>query len=128
MPWKSAGAFLPGATNYDQDDAPSVVLSALDGTEWSGRSGPRLMLNFVGVHVPVTKRTAISDVVRVAASRHSTVTSPGGSCPFRSRTFLSYLAAEWVAALAAPLAASVIRSAISCGSCSMATWQVGREM
>src|SRR5262249_28537390 len=32
---------------------------SINGTEWSGRSGPRLMLNFVGVHVPVTKATAI---------------------------------------------------------------------
>src|SRR5262249_42407635 len=32
---------------------------SINGTEWSGRSGPRFMLNFVGVHVPVTKRTAI---------------------------------------------------------------------
>jgi len=31
----------------------------ISGTEWSGRAGPSLMLNFVGVHVPVTKRTAI---------------------------------------------------------------------
>ena len=32
---------------------------SINGTAWSGRSGPSLMLNFVGVHVPVTKRTAI---------------------------------------------------------------------
>jgi hypothetical protein len=37
---------------------------------------------------------------------------------------LSYLAA----ALALPLAASVMRSATFCGSCSMATWQVGIEI
>ena len=39
-----------------------------------------------------------------------------------------YLATEVVAALAAPFAASVMRSATVCGSCSMATWQVGTEM
>src|SRR5262245_13328388 len=33
--------------------------SSINGTQWSGRSGPSFMLNFVGVHVPATKRTAI---------------------------------------------------------------------
>src|SRR6516162_4781549 len=39
-----------------------------------------------------------------------------------------YLAPEAVVALAAPFAASVMRSATFCGSCSMATWPVGTEM
>jgi hypothetical protein len=32
---------------------------AINETDWSGRSGSRLMLNFVGIHVPVTNRIAI---------------------------------------------------------------------
>src|SRR5262245_56448179 len=32
---------------------------SINGTEWSGRSGPSFMLNFVGIHVPLTQRTAI---------------------------------------------------------------------
>src|SRR5262245_58578575 len=32
---------------------------SINSTDWSARSGPNLMLNLLGVHVPVTKRTAI---------------------------------------------------------------------
>jgi hypothetical protein len=32
---------------------------AINATDWSGRAGPRLMLNFVGIHIPVTKGIAI---------------------------------------------------------------------
>lgn len=32
---------------------------AINSTDWSGRSGPRLMFNFVGIHLPVAKRIAI---------------------------------------------------------------------
>jgi len=31
----------------------------INGTPWSGRSGTSFMLNFGGVHVPVTRSTAI---------------------------------------------------------------------
>jgi hypothetical protein len=32
---------------------------ALNATDWSGRSGPRLMLNFAGLHMPIARKIAI---------------------------------------------------------------------
>jgi hypothetical protein len=32
---------------------------AINGTAWSGREGPRLVLSFVGLNVPLTRRTSI---------------------------------------------------------------------
>jgi hypothetical protein len=33
--------------------------ASVNRTGWSGRAGPALMLNFAGVHVPLTRKTAI---------------------------------------------------------------------
>jgi hypothetical protein len=33
--------------------------ASLNSTDWSGRTGPGLMLNFAGIHVPVTRKIAI---------------------------------------------------------------------
>jgi hypothetical protein len=33
--------------------------ASLNRTDWSGRAGPGLMLNFAGIHVPVTRKIAV---------------------------------------------------------------------
>jgi hypothetical protein len=37
----------------------SEYFHSINGTDWSGESGPALVLTFVGVHVPVSRRTTI---------------------------------------------------------------------
>jgi hypothetical protein len=37
----------------------SEYFHGLNATRWSGPAGPRLVLSFVGIHVPLTRRTAV---------------------------------------------------------------------
>lgn len=37
----------------------SEYFHSINGTDWSGESGPALVLTFVGLHVPVSRRTTI---------------------------------------------------------------------